>query len=360
MGFDRESPYNSLPLLPPKQDIETKSILKKAISANRALANLKGSGRNIPNQSVLIHSISLQEAKLSSEIENIVTTNDELFQAASSDRKIKDPSTKEVLHYQDALWQGFQRLKEIPVINTNLFVKLVNIIKENKAGIRNNPGTKVATPSGKIIYTPPEGEKRIRDLLQNLEQYINENDDSVDPLIKMAVIHYQFEAIHPFGDGNGRVGRILNVLYLIHAQLLNIPVLYLSKYIIENKSQYYKGIRNVTEHHDWESWVLYMLDAVEQTAIYTQEKIDKIYALMHHTKKIMKEKLPKIYSKELLEQLFHLPYCKIKFIEEEGIAKRQTASSYLSQLSEIGILEPVKIGKEVLYLNKAFYILLKE
>ncbi|MCD6459500.1 Fic family protein [bacterium] len=359
MGFNRELPYTSLPLLPPKTDIETKTILKKAISANRALANLKGSGRNIPNQSVLIHCISLQEAKLSSEIENIVTTNDELFQAASSDKKIKDPNTKEVIHYQEALWQGFKHIKKTSVMNTNLFIKLVNIIKENTAGIRNCTGIKVATLSGKTIYTPPDGEKIIRDKLENLEKYINENNDDIDPLIKMAVIHYQFEAIHPFFDGNGRVGRIINVLYLIHAQLLNIPVLYLSKYIIENKSRYYKGIINVTEKQQWESWILYMLDAIEQTAIYTQEKIDSIYDLMQRTKRIMKEKLPKIYSKELLELLFHLPYCKIKFIENEKIAKRQTASSYLTQLSDIGILEAVKVGKEMLYLNKEFYSLLK-
>src|SRR5215210_201482 len=235
--FDKNSPYDQLPLLPPQTEIDSKEILKKAIRANKALAKLVGSGRQLPNQSMLINAIALQEAKMSSEIENIITTNDELYQALSADKLTNDPNTKEVLHYQNALWDGYQQVRKKGFINTNLFICIYNIIKETNAGIRNTPGTKISNKkNNEIIYTPPEGETIIRDKLKNLEDFINNNDDDVDPLIKMAIMHYQFEAIHPFSDGNGRTGRILNILYLINNGLLEIPILYLSKYIIENKS----------------------------------------------------------------------------------------------------------------------------
>ncbi len=356
--YFRDKPYNSLPLLPPKKEVESKAILKKAISANKALANLKGSGKNIPNQSVLINAISLQEAKLSSEIENIVTTNDLLYRAFSSELKNIDVNTKEVLHYQEALWQGYIDMKQTSLLTTNSFITIVNKIKENDGGIRNIPGTRIENKNYQIIYTPPEGVELIRDKLQNLEEFINTDGDDIDHLIKMAIIHYQFEAIHPFPDGNGRTGRIINILYLIQKGVLDIPILYLSKYIIEHKSDYYKLLRCVTEEGDWESWILFMLDAIEKMAFFTQKKIDDIYELMQSTAKDIRKTIPKIYSKDLVEVLYGLPYCKIKFLEEAGLGTRKTVSNYLTQLEKNKVLESVKLGKEKIYINKAFYEIL--
>lgn len=362
MVYSKNLPYNELPILPPNREvIESKEILRKSIKANKALANLKGSARRLPNQGVLTRSIILQEAKFSSEIENIVTTNDELYQATSAEEMEMSPQTKEVFHYHEALWHGFGELKQRPILTTNLFTELVQIIKENKAGIRNTPGTKIANSLGEVIYTPPEGESIIRDKLANLEQFININDDDLDPLIKLAIIHYQFEAIHPFIDGNGRVGRIVNILYLLANDLLELPILYLSKYIIENKNGYYSLLKNVTETGDWESWILYILDAVEKTAIFTQNKVETICHLMDETHLLIKEKAPEMASKkELVEVLFQQPYCKIKFLEEAEIAKRQTASLYLSRLEEVGILTSIKVWREKLYLNMRFYEALKD
>lgn len=360
MAFNKDIPYNDLPLLPPKADIESKEILKKAIKANKALAKLVGSGRQLPNQSILINSIGLQEAKLSSEIENILTTNDELYQAFASDKKITDANTKEVLHYQEALWEGFQVVKERGILTTNLFVRLHNIIKETDSGIRKLHGTKVANKvTGEIMYTPPEGEDVIRGKLKNLEEYMNLQDDDVDPLIKMALMHYQFEAIHPFADGNGRTGRILNILYLAKNHVLEIPILYLSKYILDHKKAYYEGLRNVTQKREWKEWVLYILDAVEQTATYTQRKIDSIVSLMSETELLLKKKAPDVYGKELLEVLFRQPYCKRKFLEEAQIVKKKTAGVYLAELERIGLLKSVKLGKEKLYIHLNLYDILK-
>jgi Fic family protein len=361
MTFNKNTPYNNLPLLPPKEEIESKEILKKAISANKALAKLVGSGKQLPNQAILINSIGLQEAKLSSEIENILTTNDKLYQAFASEKIITDSNTKEVLHYQEALWEGFQFVKKQELITTNLIIHLCKIIKETDAGIRKTTGTKIAnSTTGEIIYTPPEGEDIIRAKLKNLEEYININDENVDPLIKMAVIHYQFESIHPFHDGNGRTGRILNILYLLNNHLLEIPILYLSKYIIDNKTNYYKGLRTVTEKGEWKDWILYILDAVEQTSLYTQKKIDGIIALMQETDLFLKEKASDIYSKELLEIIFRQPYCKRKFLEDVHLVKKKTAGVYLAELETIGILRSIKYGKEKLYINKKLYELLKK
>ena len=237
MTFDPLKPYHDLPPLPPKADIETKAILKKAISAGRALAELKGLGETIPNQSILVNSLILQEARSSSEIENIVTTDDSLFRAFAAQTSKIDPATKEVLRYRQALWEGFTVLLERPFLTTNLFIKLGQTIRKNQAGIRNIPGTAVSNAAtGEVIYTPPEGETVIRNKLKNLEEYIHEKD-TIDPLIKLAVIHYQFESIHPFSDGNGRTGRILNILFLVFNDLLELPVLYLSKYIITSEKE---------------------------------------------------------------------------------------------------------------------------
>ena len=361
MKFDPLKPYNELPLLPPKEDIETKAVLKKAVSAGRALAELKGLVGTIPNPEMLINTIVLQEAQSSSEIENIFTTTDALFKALTAQTAQTDAATKEVLRYREALSEGYRTLTKKPLLTTNLFVRIYQTIKENRAGIRNVPGTTIANAAtGKVIYTPPAGEEIIRDKLKNLEDYIH-GDDSTDPLIKLAVIHFQFEAIHPFTDGNGRTGRILNILYLVMKDLLDFPVLYLSKYIIENKNDYYRLLRNVTERRDWEPWVLFMLEALEQTAAHTRKKIVGIRALLDETLRLAKENLPpKVYSKELIELLFHQPYTKGQFLVDAGIAERKTAAVYLRELEKVGILKLKRMGKENLYLNTELYSLLSK
>ena len=361
MSFDPQKPYNDLPLLPPKQDIETKNILRKTITAGRALAELKGLGETIPNQSMLVNSVVLQEAKASSEIENIITTDDALFRAFTAKTSRVDPSTKEVLRYREALWEGYNELKKRPILATNLFVKLVQRIKENQAAIRRTPGTTISNAAtGEIIYTPPEGEAIIRDKLKNLEDYIHGEDD-IDPLIKLALIHYQFETIHPFSDGNGRTGRIINILYLVFQGLLDLPVLYLSKFVIDRKNEYYRLLRQVTEKREWEPWILYMLDAVEETAAFTRKRILDIRDLMAETMEGAKETLPgRVYSKELIELLFRQPYTKVQFLVDAGIAKRQTAAEYLKELEKIGVLKAQKIGRETLYLNGKLYDLLSK
>lgn len=359
MRFNSNIPYNDLPPLPPSIDIETKAILKKAINANKALARLKGICSIIPNPSILVNSIILQEAKDSSQIENIVTTNDQLYEAFTATSKNYDAYTKEVLRYREALWDGFNRLQKRKLLTTNLFINVYNVIKANSAGIRNTPGTKIATSTGKILYTPPEGEKIIRDKFRNLEVFIHNDKDDLDPLIKLALIHYQFEAIHPFTDGNGRSGRIINILYLVLKGLLDLPVLYLSKYIIENKDQYYQLLRNVTAKNEWEPWIEYVLDGIETTAIYTEEKIIQIRKLLDDTIEQAKAELPKrVYSKELIELLFAQPYCKVKQLVDADIAKRQTAAEYLKELEKIGILKSKKVGTANLYLNIKLYELL--
>ena len=361
MPFDPAEPYNALPLLPPKADLETKAVLKKAIAANKALAELKGLGQTIPNQTMLVNTITLQEAQASSEIENIITTADALFRAFSAKTGQIDPATKEVLRYREAIWDGFQALKSKPTLTTNLFIQIVQTIKKNQAGIRNTLGTKIASDrTGEVIYTPPEGEEVIREKLKNLEEYIHA-ENKIDPLIKLAVIHYQFEAIHPFSDGNGRTGRILCILYLIQQNLLELPVLYLSQYIINRKSDYYRLLREVTEKSQWEPWVIFMLEAVENTAVQTKQKIIAIRDLMEQTRILAKEKLPnRVYSKELIELLFKQPYTKVQILVDEGIAKRQAAADYLRECEKIGILKIHKLGKERLYLNLKLYKLLSK
>jgi Fic family protein len=358
MGFDRTKPYNELPPLPPPVELETKAVLKQAISANRMLADLKGLARQIPNQGVLINGIVLQEARLSSEIENIVTTNDELYRAAADMEGSTNPHTKEVLRYRQALWTGFKGLQERP-LSTNLFINIVRNIKQADMDIRKVTGTALKNQQGDVVYTPPEGESIIRDKLANLENFIHA-DDGLDPLVKLAVVHYQFEAIHPFPDGNGRTGRIINILYLVEKGLLDIPVLFLSQYILRNKVDYYAGLRGVTEQNSWEPWVLFMLRAIEETAQRTSARVQRILTMMDEVKTTVQEKANKIYSKDLIETIFMHPYCKIKFVEEAGIAKRQTASEYLKVLAQLDILRPEKVGREVYYINDHLYKVLVE
>lgn len=353
MPFDRNQPYNDLPLLPPSMELETKAVLKQAIAANRVLANLRGLAAQIPNQGVLINSIVLQEARLSSEIENIVTTNDELYRAdADADGKT-DPHTKEVLRYRQALNFGFRQLKERP-LSTNLFIDIVRTIKQVDLGVRRVPNTALKNTLNEVVYTPPVGEAVIREKLANLEQFIHAQD-GLDPLVKMAVMHYQFEAIHPFEDGNGRTGRIVNLLYLVEQGLLDIPVLFLSRYIIANKPGYYEGLRGVTERQDWESWILYMLRAVESTAQQTFDQVTRIRLLMEQVREQVQQQAPGIYSKDLIEAIFQHPYTKIQFLVDANIAKRQTASSYLQTLAGLGVLRSIKQGREMYYINDALF-----
>lgn len=351
MSFDCEKPFNDLPLLPPPIELETKAVLKQTISANRVLANLRGLAAQIPNQGMLIQSIVLQEARLSSEIENIVTTNDELYRADADPESKTDNQTKEVLRYREALRFGFESLRERP-LTANLFIDIVQIIKKMDIGVRRVTGTALKNSAGKVVYTPPVGESLIRDLLSDLERFIHQEDD-LDPLVKMAVMHYQFEAIHPFEDGNGRTGRILNLLYLIQEKLLDIPVLFLSRYIMENKAEYYERLRGVTERQEWEDWILYMLCAVESTALQTFEQVTRIRALMETVRLRVQDEAIGIYSKDLIEVIFRHPYTKIQFLVDAKIAKRQTASSYLQTLGDIGVLKPVKQGREIYYVNQA-------
>ena len=361
MAFDPKVPYNELPPLPPREEVETKAVLKKVAAAGRSLAELKGLGATIPNRSILVNSLVLREAKASSEIENIVTTNDALFRAFTAGSSKIDPATKEVLQYRVALWEGFNELKKRGLLTTNLFIKMVQTIVRNQAGIRVLPGTAILnTKTGEVLYTPPLGEGLIREKLRNLEEYIHGSDDT-DPLIKLAIIHYQFEAIHPFSDGNGRTGRIINSLFLVQKDLLDLPVLYLSKYIIVNKSQYYALLRGVTSKRAWEKWILYMLDGIESTAAETRDKILSMRKLIDQTLETGRTKLPsKVYSKELIELLFHQPYTKAQTLVDAGLAERKTAAVYLRELEKAGMLRSKKAGKEVLFLNVKLFQLLSK
>jgi Fic family protein len=356
-----DKPFNELPLLPPNTEFESKKILKQAIKASRELARLKGYCSLLPNDSILLSSIILKEATASSEIENIITTQDELYKALISKKAKTDPQTKEVLNYRAAVWIGYNEIKEREILSINTILKIQAELEGNNAGIRKVPGTSLMNDAtGEIIYTPPSNEAIINKLLANLEKFINIEDET-DYLIKMAIIHYQFESIHPFYDGNGRTGRIINVLYLVQNRLLDSPILYLSSYIIKNKSQYYKLLQEVRTKDNWEEWILYILKAVELTAKDTLSIIESIILLMNNSMNICREKLPKtIYSKELVELVFMQPYTKISYLVDAGIGERRTASKYLKALEEIGILESFKLKKEIIYVNKKLYELLKK
>lgn len=349
--FDRNAPYNDLPLLPPSADIETKHILRKTISAGWALARLNGTMLSLPNPTLFLDTIYLQEAKASSEVENIITTNDELYRSLVADNKRAHAATKEVLRYKEALWLGLEELSSRPFITTNLCVKIVQCIKQNTASIRNTPGTVLRNARQEVIYTPPEGEQVIREKLSNLEKFVNE-DETIDPLIKMTVLHYQFEAIHPFADGNGRTGRILMLLYLKQSGLLDTPAIFPSEYIMKNKEAYYRCLRHVTENNDWEAFILYMLDMVEVTALKGLARLDRIMAAMEETADRIKRTLPKVYSKDLLEIMFRLPYTKRQHLLDERIGNLKTAGTYLNELEMAGFLKSEKVGKEKLYLNQ--------
>ncbi len=355
MAFQTDTPFNDLPKLPPKADVETARLLKKAASARGALGELKGVGKLLPNEAILLNTLILEEARDSSEIENIITTRDKLYKAFASSSKNIDPATKEVLRYRSALWKGYELVQKKGFISTNMIVDIQEELIETNAGIRKLPGTKLANDkTGQVTYTPPEGEHVIRDLLGNLEKYLND-EQGIDPLIVMAILHYQFEAIHPFYDGNGRTGRIINVLYLTLRELLDLPILYLSSYIINHKTEYYKLLLRVTTHNEWEAWIIFILNAIEKTAHDTIKKVNIIHELLQNTIEEVKKKLPDIYTKELVELLFDQPYSKIQLLVEHKIAKRQTAAVYLDQLTKIGILKKTRVGKEALFLNRKLF-----
>ena len=353
MPCNPTEPYNDLPLLPPKMELETKAVLKKCISANRALAELKGVGETIPNQTMLINAIPLQEAKLSSEIENIVTTQDELFKAALDESKVTDPQTKEVLRYRTALRHGCDMLKK-STLSLSLLEEICSILRGEDVHFRTNEEVYIGNPRTRTItYVPPTGADVVSKKLENLGEFLLADDD-LDPLVRLALAHYQFEAIHPFTDGNGRTGRILNILYLLHEGLLGIPVLYLSRYIIQHKRNYYRLIQEVTETGEWEAWLLYMLTSIEDTAAWTTNRINAIRELFSATTERCRTELPsKVYSKELVELIFSQPYCKIGFLVDAGIAQRKTASEYLQALENIGILTSEKQGREMVYKHPA-------
>ena len=350
-----------LEMLPYKNvNLKTNKILEQLTVSSRALAELKGYANTIPNMHILINAVTINEAKDSSAIENIVTTHDDIYKVLK-ESGFKEENAKEVVDYRNAIWAGYEQIKKDGFINTNTIVKIQGIIEHNNAGIRKLPGTELKNSlTGETIYTPPQNEEEIRDYLRNLEKFINNNEDGIDPLIKVCLIHYQFESIHPFYDGNGRTGRILNILYLVLNKLIDSPILYLSKYINKTKQEYYKLFNEVRNNNNYEEWILYILKGIEITSKETITLIEKIQDEMKNFKEEFRTKLPKIYSKELLESLFYEVYTKIAYIEKACDVTRLTATSYLNQLEEIGLLESEKIGREKIYKNLRLIKLLSD
>lgn len=343
-------PYNELPVLPPGTELETRQVLKQCISARAAVAELKQAAELIPNQGVLINTLPLLEAQASSEIENIVTTTDRLFQYRDAGGNSADAATKEALRYSRALFEGYRDLAARP-LSTRTAECICSEIKGVAMTVRRVPGTALAKDrTGEIIYTPPEGEDRLRDLLGNWEQFLHTRQD-IDPLVRMAAGHYQFEAIHPFTDGNGRTGRVLNSLFLIQEDLLTLPILYLSRYIIAHKEDYYRLLLDVTRLRAWEPWILFILKGVEETAAWTSKKIAAIRALQTHTTNHVKAAVPKIYSYELIELIFEQPYLRIQNVVDRGLAARQAASRHLKSLVKAGVLREAVSGREKLFIH---------
>ena len=355
-GWQPNRPYNDLPRLPPAVELETTPVLKQCITARAALAELKQAAGLLPNPAILINTLPLLEARASSEIENIVTTADKLFQHLRADSGA-DPATREALRYRHALLEGFNVLKKRP-LTTYTAEMICSEIKGVEMHVRKVPGTALANhATGEVVYTPPEGEAQLRDLLTNWEQFLHE-EEAIDPLVRMAAAHYQFEAIHPFTDGNGRTGRVLNSLFLVEQGLLPLPILHLSRYLIANKADYYRLLLAVTREGAWEPWLLYMLRAVEDTATWTTAKIGAIRALATHTTDHVRRQLPKIYSRELVDIVFEQPYCRIVNLVEAGIAERQAASRYLKALVSAAVLREQSFGREKLFVHPKLMSLL--
>ena len=365
--FDRSQPYNDLPLLPPPDDkVVTIEIMQAVNKANKALAELKGLAKKLPNQSMLVNTIVLREAKASTEIENIFTTDDELYRALSGNDSGLKGGAKEVLRYRQAVWTGYRDIIETGAFNTKLMIKLYQEIKEVNDGVRPpQTETKIVKRGsgilgGSVVYTPPRGEGIIEEKLNNLVAYLNDDITySYDPLIKMAVSHYQFEAIHPFRDGNGRTGRILSILLMVQKHLLDIPILYLSAYIIENRDDYYALLNKVTTLQHWNDWILYVMKAVEETSLFTINRINEIDRLFQRTLQLLIEKLPGI-PKETVEKIFEQPYTRPKTLLDHKIKSLNTAKKYLVQMEKLGIMVPKKVGKEIIYLNIDLFNLLSQ
>ncbi len=350
--------YN-IPNLPLSYDLETKAVLKQLNNANRALAELKGVALTIPNENILVSTLTLQEAKDSSEVENIVTTQDDLYQgaAASLSEYAINAATKEVLNYREALQHGFHLVKDKGVLTSSVIKEIQKMLEHNSAGFRSVPGTSLKRSDGKTVYTPPQDKQTILRLMDNLEIFINDDRASeLDPLIKLAIIHHQFESIHPFYDGNGRTGRIICVLYLVLTGRLDLPILYLSRYITHNKGEYYRLIQAIRDKNEdnaaeWEAWILFMLKGIEETAIETTRLVKGISKLMADFKSVLRPKLGKLYRHELLNNLFFHPYTKVEFLEKEMMVSRVTANRYLNSLLETGLVDRVKLGKAYYYMN---------
>ncbi|WP_040240390.1 Fic family protein [Chromohalobacter japonicus] len=353
-----------LPTLPlPEIDQwETRAVLKQAAQAHRYLAELKGVAATIPNEEILINTLTLQEARHSSEIENIITTQDDLYRAVVAEEAQVDPQTKEVQDYATALRAGFRSVRQSRLLRLNDILVIQETLEQNRAGLRKLPGTALRNQAtGEVVYEPPQAAPEIERLISNLVDYINDDQRcDADPLVKMAIIHHQFESIHPFYDGNGRTGRIINMLYLVSKELLDLPVLYLSRYLIQTKARYYQELQAVRDSGDWEPWLLYMLEGISQTAQQTIELIGQIRDLMQHTKHRMREECPKIYRQELLNNLFNHPYTKIEFVMDDLGVSRITATKYLDELVSIGLLEKIKVGRSNFYINAALMALFLE
>ena len=356
--FEPSLPYNALPDLPPPiEQIESTRILKRCIRSRVAVAELKQAAELIPNSAVLVNALPLLEARASSEIENIVTTTDKLFEFADIAEDRADAATKEALRYRTALYEGTKMVQR-GMLTTDMAIQICSTIKGVELDIRAESGTTLKSRmTGEVIYTPPVGQQLLIEKLNNWATFMKEATD-IDPLVRLAVQHYQFEAIHPFLDGNGRTGRILNILFLVEQGLLNSPILYLSRYIIQNKGAYYRLLNLVTHEQDWEPWIMFILDGVEETCSWTTDKIKSIRELMEHTGEFVQSRLPKTYTWELVEVLFKQPYCRINNLVDAGIAKRQTASVYLKQLCDIGVLREVKSGRETIFVHPKYIELL--
>ena len=348
-----------IPNLPLPYDLETKAILKQLNKANKMLAELKGLASTIPNEQILISSLTLQEAKESSEVENIVTTQDDLYRASVSiNQELQSAATKEVLNYREALQHGFNLVRKRQLLTNNAIKEIQERLEYNRAGFRTVPGTALKRNDGTVVYIPPQDANEIADYMKNLESFIN--DDSMcdfDPLVKMAIIHHQFESIHPFYDGNGRTGRIINVLYIVQNRLLDLPILYLSRYITRNKAEYYRLIQAIRDKNsdnasEWEEWILFMLRAVEETAFDTINLVKGIGKLMVEYKNILRPLFGKYYKHELLNNLFFHPYTKLEYFQRDMSISRQTASKYLDKIVSTGLLEKLKLGRENYYVNK--------
>ena len=348
-GWRPDRPWNDLPKLPPPVELETRAVLKQCVAARAALAELKQAAALIPNPAILINTLPLLEARASSEIENIVTTADKLFRYLQADAGA-DPATREALRYRRALLEGAKALKARPLATRTAEIVCTQI-KGIEMTVRRVPGTALAKgDGGEVVYTPPEGESLLRDLLANWERFLHEERE-LDPLIRMAAAHYQFEAIHPFSDGNGRTGRVLNSLFLVEERLLTLPILYLSRYIIARKADYYRLLLGVTRDDAWEPWLLYMLRGVEETAAWTTARIGAVRKLAAETAEQVRARLPKIYTRELVDAVFEQPYCRIANLVDAGVAGRQAASRYLKALVGLGVLREQAFGREKLFVN---------